>query len=120
MSNILIADDSSSMRQMVSFTLKAAGHQVDEAKDGIEALEKAKSKQYELVLSDVNMPNKSGFELTSELRSLENYKFVPILLLTTESAADKKGQGKAAGATGWIVKPFNPETLVHTVKKVIR
>jgi len=120
MANILIVDDSASMRQMVSFTLKSAGHSVEDAADGNEGLEKAKSQQFDLVISDVNMPNRNGLELTSDLRALANYKFTPILLLTTESAGDKKIEGKSAGATGWIVKPFNPETLNSTVSKVLR
>lgn len=120
MARILVAEDSSSMRQMITFTLKAAGFEIDEATDGSEALDKANSQQYDAIISDINMPNKNGIELTSELRSLANYKAVPILLLTTESAAEKKEKGKAAGATGWIIKPFNPETLVYTVNKVIK
>jgi len=120
MSTVLIVDDSASMRQMVSFTLKAAGFQVTECKDGAEALQNAQSNQYDLVITDVNMPNMNGLELTKSLRALADFKFTPILLLTTESAADKKGEGKSVGATGWIVKPFNPETLVQTIKKVIR
>ena len=120
MANILIVDDSASMRQMVAFTLRSAGHNVVDASDGVEGLNKAKTSQFDLVISDVNMPNKNGLELTADLRALPNYKFTPILLLTTESAGDKKSAGKNAGATGWIVKPFNPETLNQTVNKVIR
>lgn len=120
MANILIVDDSASMRQMVSFTLKSAGHTVVDAVDGDDGLIKATSSQFDLVISDVNMPNKNGLELTADLRALANYKFTPILLLTTESAGDKKSEGKTAGATGWIVKPFNPETLNKTVSKVLR
>ncbi len=119
MANILIVDDSASMRQMVCFTLKTAGHQVDDACDGVEGFNKIKAKQYDLVISDVNMPNKNGMELTADIRGLSNYKFIPILLLTTESSGDKKSQGRAAGATGWIVKPFNPDTLNQTVDKVL-
>lgn len=120
MANILIVDDSASMRQMVAFTLKAAGHQVTDAADGAQGLTKAKSSQFDLVISDVNMPNRNGLELTADLRALPNYKFIPILLLTTESSGDKKMAGKTAGATGWIVKPFNPDTLNQTVNKVLR
>lgn len=105
---------------MVSFTLKAAGHDVVGAIDGCDGLSKAKSSPFDLVISDVNMPNKNGLELTADLRALPNYKFTPILLLTTESAGDKKSEGKMAGATGWIVKPFNPDTLNQTVSKVLR
>jgi len=119
MATILAVDDSASMRQMVSFTLKGAGYDVTEAKDGNEALTIAKTSSFNLVLTDVNMPGMDGITLTKELRSLPNYKFVPILTLTTESSDDKKKAGRAAGATGWIVKPFNPEQLLATVKKVI-
>jgi two-component system chemotaxis response regulator CheY len=107
------------MRQMVIFTLKSAGHVVTEASDGQQALGLAKSNKYDLVLSDVNMPNMDGITLTRELRALPNFKFTPILMLTTEAGLEKKTEGKAAGATGWIVKPFNPEQLLATIKKVI-
>ena len=119
MANILAVDDSSSMRQMVSFTLKGAGYQVTEAADGQEALNKAKSQQFDLVITDVNMPVMDGITFIRNLRGEANYKFTPMLMLTTESAADKKAEGKAAGATGWIVKPFNPDQLLNTVKKVL-
>ena len=116
---ILVVDDSASIRQMVAFTLKGSGHDVTEACDGAEALNLAKSKSFNLVLTDVNMPNMDGISLTRELRKLPNYKFTPILTLTTESAAEMKQAGKAAGATGWIVKPFNPEQLLSTVKRLL-
>ena len=119
MASILAVDDSESMRQMVSFTLRGAGHDVQEANDGVQALEFANKKKYDLVLSDVNMPNMNGIELVKELRQLADYKFVPVLMLTTESAGDVKAQGKQAGATGWIVKPFNPEQLLSTIKRVL-
>ncbi len=117
--SILAVDDSASMRQMVSFTLKGAGYDVVEAADGVEALNIAKTRSVNLVITDVNMPNMDGISLIKELRSLPSYKFTPLLMLTTESGAEKKQQGKAAGATGWIVKPFNPDQLLNTVKKVI-
>lgn len=117
--SILAVDDSASMRQMVSFTLKGAGYDVVEAADGVEALNIAKTRSVNLVITDVNMPNMDGITLIKELRGLPTYKFTPLLMLTTESGAEKKQQGKAAGATGWIVKPFNPEQLLNTVKKVI-
>lgn len=120
MRKILAVDDSASMRQMVSFTLKKAGYQVDEAKDGVEALGIAKSNSYDLVISDVNMPNMDGISLIRELRALPQFKFTPMLMLTTESGMDKKVAGKEAGATGWIVKPFNPDQLLATIKKVLR
>ncbi|MDH5408528.1 MAG: response regulator [Gammaproteobacteria bacterium] len=119
MATILAVDDSASMRQMVTFTLKGAGYEVVEASDGQEALEKAKGQQFNLVISDVNMPVMDGITLIKELRALEEYKFTPMLMLTTESGDDKKTQGKTAGATGWIVKPFNPDQLLATIKKVL-
>lgn len=120
MPTILGVDDSASMREMVSFTLKNAGFDVIEAIDGQDALDKVSDRpSVDLILADVNMPNMDGIELVKELRNLAEYKFTPILLLTTESAPEKKEQGKTAGATGWIVKPFNPEQLVMTIKKVL-
>ncbi len=118
MPTILAVDDSASMRQMVSFTLKGAGYDVIEAVDGVDALNKAKGQSVNLVITDVNMPNMDGITLIAELRKLPAYKFTPLLMLTTESAPEKKQAGKAAGATGWIVKPFNPDQLLATVKKV--
>ena len=119
MASILAVVDSASMRQMVAYTLKGAGYNVIEAVDGKDALEKAKSGGADVVLTDVNMPNMDGIELVRQLRQLPKYKFTPMLLLTTESGADKKAQGKAAGATGWLVKPFNPEQLLATIAKVL-
>jgi two-component system chemotaxis response regulator CheY len=119
MAKILAVDDSTSMRQMVSYTLKEAGHDVTEAHDGQMALGIAKESKFDLVLSDVNMPVMDGISLVRELRALPNYKFAPILMLTTESDASKKQEGKSAGATGWIVKPFNPDQLLATINKVI-
>jgi len=119
MANILAVDDSASMRQMVVFTLKGAGHQVTEAVDGQAAFDVAKSQKFDLVLTDVNMPRMDGITLAKELRNLPNFKFTPILMLTTEAGLNKKQEGKAAGATGWIVKPFNPEQLLATIKKVV-
>ena len=119
MASILAVDDSASMRQMVAFTLKGAGYTVVEAVDGVDALNKAKMQKFDCVVTDVNMPNMDGITLIKELRALPNYKFIPMLMLTTESGMDKKQQGKAAGATGWIVKPFNPEQLLKTIKKVL-
>jgi two-component system chemotaxis response regulator CheY len=119
MATILAVDDSASMRQMVTFTLKGAGYDVQEACDGSEALGIAKQQKFDLVLSDVNMPVMDGIEFVTELRKLNEYKFVPVLMLTTESAGDKKMEGKKAGATGWIIKPFNPDQLLNTIKKVL-
>ncbi len=119
MPSILAVDDSASMRQMVTFTLKGAGYDVIEAVDGVDALNKAKGQSVNMVLTDVNMPNMDGITLIRELRKLPSYKFTPMLMLTTESSADKKAEGKSAGATGWLVKPFNPNQLLSTVKKVV-
>lgn len=119
MARILVVDDSASMRQMVAFTLKGDGHDVVEAADGVEALACAKKDSFNLVITDVNMPNMDGIALTKELRGLPAYRFTPILTLTTESSAEKKMAGKQAGATGWIVKPFNPDQLLATAKKVL-
>jgi len=104
---------------MVAFTLKEAGHEVVEAADGVEALDLARTAAADLVISDVNMPRMDGISLVRELRGLPDYKFTPILLLTTESGDDKKQEGKAAGATGWLVKPFDPEALLTTIKRVL-
>jgi two-component system chemotaxis response regulator CheY len=119
MASILLVDDSTSMREMVSFTLREAGHEVSEAEDGVEALEFAKKTPVNLVITDVNMPNMDGITLTSELRTLDDYKFIPILILTTETGIAKKEQGKVAGATGWIEKPFDPDHLLATVNRVL-
>jgi two-component system chemotaxis response regulator CheY len=116
---ILAVDDSASMRQMVRYTLESAGYTVVQAADGVEALELAKAKPADLVLTDVNMPRMDGLTLVRELRALSTYKFTPMLVLTTESGQDTKQRGKQAGATGWIVKPFNPEQLLATIAKVL-
>lgn len=116
---VLLVDDSVSMREMVSFTLRSAGYEVVEAEDGVEALERAKEDNFNLVVTDVNMPNMDGITLITELRKLTDYKFVPILTLTTEEGDSKKKEGKAAGATGWIVKPFDPDNLLSTIRRVL-
>ena len=118
MTKILVVDDSASMRQMVVFTLKSAGYEVVDTVDGQQALDIAKNTSFDLVLSDVNMPVMDGIELVRELRQIEAYKYTPILMLTTETSGDKKMAGKRAGATGWVVKPFNPDKLLATIKKV--
>jgi two-component system chemotaxis response regulator CheY len=104
---------------MVVFTLKSAGYDVIEAVDGQDGLEKAKTKAVSLVLTDQNMPRMDGISLVKELRALPQHKSTPILMLTTESSDQMKAQGKAAGATGWLVKPFDPAKLLEVVKKVI-
>ncbi len=119
MADILIVDDSVSMRQMVTYSLENAGYNVSEAADGVEGLKEAKNKDYKLVITDVNMPSMDGVELTQELRKLPGYKFTPILFLTTESDADIKLKGRQAGATGWLVKPFDPDQLINTVAHVL-
>jgi two-component system chemotaxis response regulator CheY len=119
MSRILAVDDSRSMREMVAFTLTAAGFKVAQAEDGAIALDLARNEKFGLVLIDVNMPNLDGLSLVRALRAEADYKFTPLLMLTTEASADRKQEGKAVGATGWIVKPFNPETLVALVKRVL-
>ena len=119
MAQILVVDDSTTMRQMVAFTLTSAGHEVVEAPDGNQALATAKTKKFDLVITDVNMPGMNGIDLVQSLRALPDCKFIPILVLTTEAGADLKQEGKSAGATGWIVKPFNPEVLLETLKKVL-
>lgn len=116
---IMTVDDSASVRQMVSFTLKKAGYTVIEASDGKDAMAKLKG-QVHMVITDLNMPNMDGIALIKNIRALPAYKFIPVVMLTTESQATKKQEGKAAGATGWIVKPFKPEQLLDVVKKVLR
>lgn len=116
---VLTVDDSASIRQMVAFTLKSAGYEVVEAVDGEDGLNKAKSKSANLVLTDQNMPKMDGLTLIKSLRGLPQYRSVPILMLTTESSDAMKAAGKAAGATGWLVKPFDPQKLLEVVKKVI-
>lgn len=120
MATILTVDDSATIRAMVAHTLKTKGHTVVEAADGVEGLNKAKSQPLDLILTDVNMPNMDGIEMIRQVRALPGHRFTPILTLTTESTQEKKLQGKQAGATGWIVKPFNPDQLLATVDKVLR
>jgi two-component system chemotaxis response regulator CheY len=116
---IMTVDDSTSMRQMVKATLQSAGYGVVEAADGQEALDYARENSVDLVISDVNMPRMDGITLVHELRALSTYRLTPLLLLTTESSQDKKLEGKRAGATGWIVKPFNPQQLLATLQKLL-
>jgi two-component system chemotaxis response regulator CheY len=116
---IMTVDDSASVRQMVSFTLKQAGYEVLEAADGQEAIDKLNAHAVHMLVTDLNMPNMDGIELIKEVRKDMKYRFIPIIMLTTESQAEKKQEGKAAGATGWIVKPFKPEQLLGVVKKVL-
>jgi two-component system chemotaxis response regulator CheY len=116
---ILAVDDSGSLRQMVAFSLKAAGYDVVQAVDGQDGLNKAKEKTVDLVLTDQNMPIMDGLTLITNLRTLSSYQKVPILMLTTESSDEMKAKGRAAGANGWLVKPFDPKRLIEVVQKVI-
>lgn len=117
---IMTVDDSASMRQMINFTLTQAGHRVIEACDGRDALAKLQSAAPDMVITDLNMPNMDGIELIRQARALPSLRYVPIIMLTTESQDDKKQAGKAAGATGWIVKPFKAEQLTGVVGKLLR
>jgi len=120
MANILIVDDSNSMRQMVSFTLKqVGGHTLTECADGQHGLKAVQSQQFDLIITDMNMPNMNGMEFSKAVRARPDYKFTPILVLTTESSPEVKQQGREVGVTGWIVKPFNPDQLAAVVKKVL-
>lgn len=119
MISILAVDDSPSMRQMVTYTLERAGYEVVSAEDGEEALSIALNTSVNLVLTDVNMPKMDGITLVKKLRKLSDYRYKPILILTTESSTEKKMQGKEAGATGWLVKPFDPEKLLSTLRRVL-
>ncbi len=116
---IITVDDAATMRKMISFTLKGAGHEVLEAADGVEALKTLQTRAVDMVITDVNMPNMDGITLTRSLRALPQFARTPIVLLTTESAPERKAEGKAAGATGWIVKPFQQEQLLAVVAKVL-
>ena len=116
---ILAVEDSTSMRQMISFTLTEAGYTVTEASDGREALSRLPEGKIDMIITDLNMPNMNGIELTRTLRSDPAFKFLPIVFLTTESQMHKKQAAKEAGATGWIVKPFKREQLLGVVKKVL-
>ncbi|HTR64788.1 MAG TPA: response regulator [Terriglobales bacterium] len=120
MKRILTVDDSSSVRQMVSFTLRKAGYEVAEAVDGKDGLGKISGGKFDLIITDLNMPNVDGIQLISAVRKLPGCNFVPILMLTTESQAEKKDAGRKAGATGWIVKPFNADQLIAAVQKLVK
>lgn len=117
---IMTVDDAPTMRKLIGFTLKGAGHTVLEAEDGLNALNVLSTRRVDLVISDINMPKMNGVELTRKLRESALHRATPILIITTESDAGVKGQAKAAGATGWIVKPFKPEQLLEIVDKVLK
>ena len=116
---IMIVDDSASLRQVVGIALKGAGYDVLEASDGKDALSKLTGQKVNLIVSDVNMPNMDGITMVEEVKKLPQYKFTPIMMLTTESEPDKKARGKAAGAKAWLVKPFQPPTLLDAVSKLV-
>jgi len=116
---ILVVDDSKAIRQSVTFVLEQNDFEVLDAEDGLDALEKLGDQQVDLIITDVNMPNMNGIELIQEVRRQERLKFVPILVLTTESQNSIMDKGKAAGATGWIVKPFSTDKLLAAVRRVI-
>jgi len=116
---ILIVDDSSSLRQVVRIALETAGYEVDEAEDGKVGLSRLKSGTYNLILSDVNMPVMDGITFVTELKKLPQYKFAPVIMLTTEAEASKKAEGKAAGAKAWVVKPFKPDVIINAVNKLV-
>jgi two-component system chemotaxis response regulator CheY len=116
---IMTADDSASMRQLIGFTLRRAGYDVVEGVDGRDALTKLGAAAVQMIITDLNMPNMDGIELIRQVRALPQYKYVPIIMLTTESDGTKKMAGRAAGASGWIVKPFQTEQLVAVVKKFL-
>lgn len=117
---VLVVDDSQSMRQMVAFTMKEAGYTVLEGGNGQEALDQLGGRKVDLVVTDLNMPVMDGISLIKQIRAQPANKFTPILMLTTESQEAKKQEGKAAGATGWMVKPFDPQQLLGVVAKVVR
>ena len=116
---IMIVDDSASLRQVVAIALKGAGYDVLEASDGKDALTKLSGQKVHLIVSDVNMPNMDGISMVKEIKKLPNYKFTPIMMLTTESDTGKKMAGKEAGAKAWLVKPFQPPTLLDAVSKLV-
>lgn len=118
MKKILYVDDASSMRKLVDMVI-SKDYDLTMAEDGLEALEKAKSAQFDLIISDINMPNMNGLEFLKEIRQEANYKFTPILMMTTEASPEMKAKGKELGATGWLVKPFDPQKLDGVIKKVL-
>jgi len=117
---VLTVDDSAAIREMLAYVLKSAGHRVIEAEDGMDGLQKALGNQVDLVITDQSMPKMDGITLVKALRALPQYKGIPILLLTTESSDNMKEEGRSAGATGWMVKPFDPNKLIEVVEKVTR
>ena len=119
MKRILIVDDAITMRQLVAATLKSAGYEVVDARDGVDALKKLETGRFNLIVSDVNMPNMDGMELIKTLKSDPKYKFIPIVVLTKEDSPEMKRKGQAAGAKAWVVKPFKPNTILEVIKKIM-
>lgn len=115
---VLVVDDSAAVRQSVAYILDQEGYEIVQTGDGKDALTKLDGQMFHLVITDVNMPNMDGIELTRQIRTLDTYKFVPIVILTTESQQEKMNSGKEAGATGWIVKPFDSDKLLQVVKRL--
>ncbi|MCH8134397.1 MAG: response regulator [Proteobacteria bacterium] len=120
MSQVLIVDDSHSIRELLCSVLRKAGFDVTSAIDGKEGLKTARKGSYDLVITDINMPEMDGIELLGKLRKLPEYAFKPILILTTEFSQEMKQRGKDAGATGWLVKPFDPEKLIEVISRIIK
>jgi len=116
---IMIVDDSASLRQVVAIALRSSGYDVIEGVDGVDALAKLKGQKVHLIISDVNMPNMDGLTFVTELKKKPEYKFTPVIMLTTEAGEDKKAAGQAAGAKAWIIKPFKPEQMITAVSKLI-
>lgn len=116
---ILAVDDSVSIRKSITFILGQEGYEVTEAVDGVDGLKKAEEDKFGLIITDINMPNMDGIQFTRELRQNPKYKFTPIIVLTTENQDSKMQEGKGAGATGWIVKPFSADKLLAVVKKIV-
>ncbi len=116
---IMIVDDSASVRQLLGFVLKGAGYEVIEGVDGKDALSKLTGQKVHLIVSDVNMPNMDGITFVKQVKQMPNYKFTPIIMLTTEAQEGKKREGQAAGAKAWVVKPFTPETMLGAIEKLV-
>jgi len=116
---IMIVDDSASLRQVVGIALRSAGYEVIEGADGKDALAKLTGQKVHLIISDVNMPNMDGISFVKAVKQLPDYKFTPIIMLTTESQETKKQEGQAAGAKAWVVKPFKPEQMLAAVSKLV-
>ncbi len=117
--SILVVDDAGSMRGLIAMTLRSNGYEAVEACDGLDGLDKLTQNKFDMILTDLNMPNMNGIEMIRQIKAQAQYRFIPIVMLTTESEESKKQQGQQAGAKAWIVKPFKPDTLLNVVKKII-